>query len=48
LTAPLEVTVGDTSHEHGKDDCLAMQLDAPVTFRNRTRRTVHSIMVVRA
>jgi len=42
----LEITVGQTTHKLGKDDCLAMQLDAPVTFRNRTRRTAHYIVVL--
>jgi transcriptional regulator with XRE-family HTH domain len=42
----LEVTVGKTTHQLGKDDCLAMQLDSPVTFRNRTRRTVHYVVVL--
>jgi transcriptional regulator with XRE-family HTH domain len=42
----LEVTVGNTTHKLGKDDCLAMQLDAPVTFRNRTRRTAHYVVVL--
>ena len=42
----LEVTVGKTTHKLGKDDCLAMQLDAPVTFRNRTRRTARYIVVL--
>ncbi len=42
----LEVTVGNTTHKLGKDDCLAMQLDTPVTFRNRTRRTAHYIVVL--
>jgi len=42
----IEVTVGKVTHELRKDDCLAMQLDAPVTFRNRTRRTAHYIVVL--
>jgi transcriptional regulator with XRE-family HTH domain len=42
----MEITVGRTTHRLGKDDCLAMQLDAPVTFRNRTRRTAHYIVVL--
>ena len=42
----LEVTVGDTTHKLGKGDCLAMQLDTPVTFRNRSRRTAHYIVVL--
>ena len=41
----IEVTVGKTTHKLGKDDCLAMDLDAPVTFRNRTRRTARYIVV---
>jgi transcriptional regulator with XRE-family HTH domain len=44
----IEVTVGKVTHRLGKDDCLAMQLDAPVTFRNRTRKTAHYIVVLSA
>ncbi len=42
----VEVTVGKTTYELGKDDCLAMQLDAPVTFRNRTRKPARYIVVL--
>ena len=42
----LEVTVGKVTHKLAKDDCLAMQLDAPVTFRNRTRRAAHYVVVL--
>jgi transcriptional regulator with XRE-family HTH domain len=42
----LEVTVGKVTHKLSKDDCLAMQLDAPVTFRNRTRRAAHYVVVL--
>jgi transcriptional regulator with XRE-family HTH domain len=42
----IEVTVGRTTHKLGKDDCLAMNLDAPVTFRNRTRKTARYIVVL--
>lgn len=42
----IEVTVGKLTHKLGKDDCLAMQLDAPVTFRNRTRRAAHYVVVL--
>ena len=42
----IEVTVGKITHKLGADDCLAMQLDAPVTFRNRTRRTAHYLVVL--
>jgi transcriptional regulator with XRE-family HTH domain len=42
----IEVTVGRVTHKLNKDDCLAMQLDAPVTFRNRTRKPARYIVVV--
>lgn len=42
----IEVTVGTVTHALGTDDCLAMQLDAPVTFRNRTRRTARYVVVL--
>jgi len=42
----IEVTVGRITHKLSRDDCLAMQLDAPVTFRNRTRRTARYIVVL--
>lgn len=46
LDGAIEVTVGDVTHELGKGDCLAMKLDAPVTFRNRTRRKAHYVVVL--
>jgi transcriptional regulator with XRE-family HTH domain len=42
----LEVTVGQVTHKLTKDDCLAMELEAPVTFRNRTRKAAHYIVVL--
>jgi transcriptional regulator with XRE-family HTH domain len=42
----LEVTVGNVTHALRTDDCLAMQLDAPVTFRNRTRKVARYIVVL--
>jgi len=42
----IEVTVGKVTHRLAEDDCLAMQLDAPVTFRNRTRKTAYYIVVL--
>jgi transcriptional regulator with XRE-family HTH domain len=42
----LEVTVGKITHKLARDDCLAMQLDAPVTFRNRTRKSARYIVVL--
>jgi transcriptional regulator with XRE-family HTH domain len=42
----IEVTVGEVTHALGADDCLAMQLDAPVTFRNRTRKAARYVVVL--
>jgi uncharacterized cupin superfamily protein len=42
----IEVTVGNVTYRLVKDDCLAMQLNEPVTFRNRTRRTARYIVVL--
>jgi hypothetical protein len=38
--------VGKTTHQLHVDDCLAMQLDGPITFRNRTRKTARYIVVL--
>jgi transcriptional regulator with XRE-family HTH domain len=42
----IEITVGKVTHKLAKDDCLAMALDAPVTFRNRTRKAAHYLVVL--
>jgi len=42
----IEVSVGKVTHKLNADDCLAMQLDAPITFRNRTRRTARYLVVL--
>ncbi len=42
----IEITVGDVTHQLEPDDCLAMKLDVPVTFRNRTRKDAHYIVVL--
>jgi transcriptional regulator with XRE-family HTH domain len=42
----MEITVGKVTHRLGPDDCLAMQLDAPVSFRNRTRKAARYIVVL--
>jgi transcriptional regulator with XRE-family HTH domain len=42
----IEVTVDKVTYRLGEDDCLAMDLNAPVTFRNRTRKTAHYIVVL--
>ena len=42
----IEVTVGNVTYRLAKDDCLAMQLDEPITFRNRTRKAARYIVVL--
>lgn len=42
----LELTVGGTVHLLGEDDCLAMQLDEPTAFRNRTRKPTRYLVIV--
>jgi transcriptional regulator with XRE-family HTH domain len=44
----VEVTVGGVTHALAEDDCLAMQLDAPTAFRNRTRKAARYIVVITA
>ncbi len=44
----IEVTVGKVVHQLSEDDCLAMQLNEPITFRNRTRRSASYVVVVAA
>lgn len=46
LEGAIEITVGAEVHKLGADDCLAMTLDVPVTFRNRTRKDVHYLVVL--
>jgi transcriptional regulator with XRE-family HTH domain len=38
LEGAIEVSVGETLHRLDAGDCLAMQLDRPVAFRNRGRK----------
>ena len=42
----IEVTVGTIVWRLEKDDCLAMRLDAPVTYRNRARSQARYIVVL--
>jgi transcriptional regulator with XRE-family HTH domain len=42
----IELTCGDVVHRLSADDCLAMQLNQPTTFRNRTREPARYIVVV--
>jgi transcriptional regulator with XRE-family HTH domain len=42
----LELTVGERVHNLGEDDCLAMQLNEPTAFRNRTRKPVRYLVII--
>lgn len=42
----VDVTVGKVTHELKEDDCLAMQLNEPTAFHNRTKKPARYIVVV--
>jgi len=42
----IEVTVGEATHKLDADDCLAMRLDVPTAFRNRTRKPARYVVVI--
>jgi transcriptional regulator with XRE-family HTH domain len=42
----VEVTVGDATHRLSEDDCLAMQLNEPTAFRNRTRKPARYLVII--
>lgn len=42
----VEVTRGEVTHRLAEGDCLAMQVDAPTVFRNRTRKPTRYVVVV--
>ena len=42
----VEVTLGSVTHRLAEDDCLAMRLDQPTAFRNRTRKPARYVVVV--
>jgi transcriptional regulator with XRE-family HTH domain len=42
----IEVTLGHVTHRLAKDDCLAMRLDEPTAYRNRTRKPARYVVVV--
>lgn len=42
----IEFTLGTTTHRLGPGDCLAMQLNEPTAFRNRTRKPARYIVVL--
>jgi len=46
LQGALEVTLGKTRHALGAGDCLAMVLDQPITFRNRTDKPARYAVII--
>lgn len=46
LEGALEVSVGNATYPLAQDDCLAMQLDRPVAYRNRTRKAARYAVVL--
>ena len=48
LQGTIEVTLGKERHELGAGDCLAMVLDHPITFRNRTDKPARYAVIYRS
>lgn len=46
LEGVIEIALGDDRHELRTGDCLAMVLDRPVTFHNRTNKPAHYCVVI--
>jgi len=46
LDGEIEITVGATRHRLKKGDCLAMELDQPTLFHNKTRKTARYAVVI--
>jgi transcriptional regulator with XRE-family HTH domain len=42
----IEVTLGAATYRLSEDDCLAMQLNEPTAFRNRTRKPARYIVII--
>jgi transcriptional regulator with XRE-family HTH domain len=42
----IEVTVGRMTHRLAEDDCLAMLVNEPIAFRNRTRRAARYVVIL--
>jgi transcriptional regulator with XRE-family HTH domain len=42
----IQMTLGGERYELSQDDCLAMQLNQPTEFRNRTRKPARYIVVI--
>jgi len=46
LEGTMDITVGEERHRLGEGDCLAMQLDHPTMFHNRTRKPSRYAVVI--
>ena len=46
LQGEIEITLDSTRHRLGAGDCLAMVLDRPITYRNRTSKTARYAVVL--
>ena len=42
----IEVTLGSVTYRLAEDDCLAMQLNEPTAYRNRTRKPARYIVII--
>src|SRR6059036_620334 len=42
----VEVTLGRVTHRLAEDDCLAMRLNEPTAFRNRTRKPARYLVII--
>jgi transcriptional regulator with XRE-family HTH domain len=42
----IEVTLGSITYRLSEDDCLAMQLNEPTAYRNRTRKVARYIVIL--
>ena len=42
----IEVTLGSVTYRLAEDDCLAMQLNEPTAYRNRTRKAARYIVII--
>jgi len=42
----IEVTLGSATYRLGEDDCLAMELNEPTAFRNRTRKPARYVVII--
>jgi transcriptional regulator with XRE-family HTH domain len=46
LEGAIEVSVGENLHRLAAGDCLAMRLDRPIAFRNRSRKPTRHLMAL--